>query len=253
MTARLHFLDEERELKEGDLYIQSPFTKHDIVPATPESFIFTILVKEKSFNKTFLRLLKKNDIISLFFKNTFSTTNKPNYLIFRTNDSFETKDFAKRLFLETFRYDSFVIQNSINLLELLFSSVLRNNSAYAQFSSYSSGPDYAPILRYIQSHYQTISLPDLAKRFNYAIPYLSKIIKESTGKNFTQLVKELRMREAVAYLIETDYSIEKISYLIGYKNSDNFTRVFHKFYDISPSKYRSIYRKSGVLTTPVTN
>ena len=136
-------------------------------------------------------------------------------------------------------------QNSINLLELLFTSILRNDSAYYQFSSYESGPDYAPILRYIQSHYQTITLKLLTEKFNYAIPYLSKVIKDCTGKNFSQLVKEQRMREAIKRITETNESIEQIAYTVGYNSADHFARVFREFYNISPRQYRTKYRVNG--------
>ena len=106
-------------------------------------------------------------------------------------------------------------------------------------SSYKTGPDYAPILRYIQSHYNTISLPKLSEIFHYSIPYLSKIIKTSTGKTFKQLVKEIKIRKALYYLEETDYSIEKIADLIGYSSADHFYHVFRDFEGMSPQQYRT--------------
>ncbi len=36
--------------------------------------------------------------------------------------------------------------------------------------------------------------------YHYSVPYLSKIIKKSTGKNFKQLVNEAKMRKAIYYL-----------------------------------------------------
>ncbi|MCI9155291.1 hypothetical protein AALC16_08525 [Lachnospiraceae bacterium 29-91] len=56
----------------------------------------------------------------------------------------------KRLFLEKFRYDKYVDRCTIYWLNLLFTNILRNYQTYSQFSSYKSGPDHAPILRYIQ-------------------------------------------------------------------------------------------------------
>ena len=72
-----------------------------------------------------------------------------------------------------------------------FTNILRNYQTYSQFSNYKAGLDYAPILRYIQSHYDTVTLPRLSEIFHYSAPDLSKIIKENTGKNFKQLINEL--------------------------------------------------------------
>lgn len=99
-------------------------------------------------------------------------------------------------------------------------------------------PDYAPILRYIQNHYTTITLTELSKIFHYSIPYLSKIIKDTTDKNFVTLVRDLKMRDAVRYLEKTKLSMEEISIRIGYNSEDHFYRVFSAFYGISPLQYR---------------
>lgn len=128
-------------------------------------------------------------------------------------------------------------------LYLLFSSILRDYQTYSQFSSYKSGPDYAPILRYIQNHYTTITLTELSKIFHYSIPYLSKIIKDTTDKNFVTLVRDLKMRDAIRYLEKTKLSMEEISIRIGYNSEDHFYRVFSSFYGMSPLQYRKKKQK----------
>ena len=69
-------------------------------------------------------------------------------------------------------------------------------------------------------------------------PYLSKIIKDTTDKNFVTLVRDLKMRDAVRYLEKTKLSMEEISIRIGYNSEDHFYRVFSAFYGISPLQYR---------------
>lgn len=147
----------------------------------------------------------------------------------------------KRLFLEQFRYDKYVDRCSIYWLNLLFTNILRNYQTYSQFSNYKTGLDYAPILRYIQSHYDTITLPRLSEIFHYSVPYLSKIIRENTGKKFKQLINEFKIRRVIYYLEETDYSIENISGLVGYNSSDHFYHIFRKMQGISPQQYRKQY------------
>lgn len=72
-----------------------------------------------------------------------------------------------------------------------------------------------PILRYIQNHYTSVTLAELSKIFHYSVPYLSKIIKETTDKNFVTLVRDLKMRDTVRYLEKT-FFMEEISIRIGY-------------------------------------
>lgn len=245
--CELNFLDEKRILTEGDFCIISPYAKHNTILRTRDSYIFPVLVKESTFKETFYPLLSDEDLLSRFLKNTLSDKSLPNYLLFKTSMSSEIKDLMKRLFLENFRYDRYVNRCNILWLNLLFANILRNYETYSQFSSYQSGPDYAPILRYIQNHYKTVSLPKLSKIFHYSVPHLSKVIKEATGQNYTHLVKQLKMREALHYLEKTDESIEAISEKVGYNSADHFYRIFHDFQGISPQQYRKEYREKEKL------
>ena len=238
------FLDEKRILKEGDFCIISPFTNHSTRLLDPDSQIFPILVKEQTFSKTFFPLLSNDDILSHFFRKILSNTDEPNYLLFQTSASPDVRFLMKELFLENFQYDKYVNQSNVHWLSLLFVSILRNYETYSQFSSYNNGIDYAPILRYIQSHYTTITLSELSKIFHYSVPYLSKIIKETTDQSFSSVVRKLKMRAAVQLLETTNDSIEKIAEDVGYNSSDHFYRVFTDYYGMSPTKYRKIHQET---------
>ena len=237
------FLDEKRMLQEGDFCIISPYISHNIVLQSKEAQVFPVLIKEKVFNKMFFPLLPEDNILSEFFKQILDKESEPNYLLFQTKDSLEIKDYMKRLFLENFYYDKYTDQNLAHWLHLLFSCILRNYKAYSQFSSYQSGIDYAQILRYIQNHYTTVTLQRLSEVFHYSIPYLSKVIKEYSDKNFITLVREIKMRESVRYLLDTELSMEEISEKIGYNSEDHFYRVFTAYHGISPLKYRKKYQE----------
>ncbi|MBD5490306.1 MAG: helix-turn-helix transcriptional regulator [Lachnospiraceae bacterium] len=51
---------------------------------------------------------------------------------------------------------------------------------------------------------------------------MSKIIKNTTRNHFTEIIRQLKMEEAVHLLTQTDDSIEKISKHVGYSSSNNF-------------------------------
>ncbi|SFG34868.1 AraC-type DNA-binding protein [Lachnospiraceae bacterium C7] len=237
-NLNLTFLNENRTLNKGDFCILSPFTEHIASLPDKNSMVFSILVCEKTFKDNFYPLLSNNDILSHFFNNILSNPDKPNYLLFCTENNLEVSSIMKRLFVENFRYDKYNLQCCIHLLNLLFVSILRVSKTYHQFSSYKFGPDYAPILRYIQSHYKTISLPTLSEKFNYSIPYFSKIIKDSTGSTFAIIVQNLKIAEAIRLLNETTLSIEDIAYEVGYHSPDHFYRIFKKNQGLSPLQFR---------------
>lgn len=241
--CELTFLDEKRILEEGDFCIISPYAKHATRLLTEKSCVYPILVKEKTFNVTFFSLLSDDDILSSFFRQILQNPSEPNYLLFQTTNSTEIRTLVKMLFLEPFRMDAYVNRCGIHWLNLLFVNVLRNYNTYSQFSYYDSGLDYTPILRYIKSHYKTLDLELLSRKFNYSVPYMSKIIRKATGNSFTEIIRMLKMEEAARLLIHSDDSIEKISEQAGFNSADHFARTFRKHYGISPLKYRKTHQQ----------
>ena len=95
------------------------------------------------------------------------------------------------------------------------------------------------ILNYIQMHYQTVTLDELADKFSLSTPYLSKYIKEKSGKTFQDTVKDIRFGKARLLLKETTQTVEAIATEVGYENVEHFNRLFKKTYGCTPMQYRS--------------
>ena len=100
------------------------------------------------------------------------------------------------------------------------------------------GADFSLVLQYIQHNYKTLTLSSLADFFHYSEPHLSTLIKQNTGSNFTDLIKNLRLRDAKNLLINTNMKINEIAEQIGYNSADHFSRVFRQTYKMSPADYR---------------
>lgn len=92
---------------------------------------------------------------------------------------------------------------------------------------------------YIQANYQTVTLEDMAKRFHLTEPYISKYIKEKSGKTFVELVQNVRMKKARTLLKNGNMTVENIAYSVGYQNVEHFTRLFRQKYDMTPIQYRN--------------
>ena len=110
--------------------------------------------------------------------------------------------------------------------------------------SYIEGSSPLLVLQYIQSNYRNISLEFLSEFFHYSESYLCKMIHQSTGKTYTQLVRQIRMRHAVDYLLKTDMKLADIAELIGYNSADHFSRVFRAYFEMSPQTFRKAYQKT---------
>lgn len=95
------------------------------------------------------------------------------------------------------------------------------------------------MLSYIQNHYQRVTLDDMAEEFHLSSPYISKYIREKSGKTFGEQVMNVRMKRAKTLLRNTNMTVENISSQIGYQNVENFNRQFKKKYQMTPVQYRS--------------
>ena len=102
---------------------------------------------------------------------------------------------------------------------------------------------YVAMLNYIQSNYKTVNLTDLAAEFHLSEPYVSKYIKEKSGKNFGDLLTHAKMKKARSLLRNGTMTVENIAYESGYQNVEHFNRQFRKLYDMTPLEYRNSKNK----------
>ncbi|MCC8168734.1 MAG: helix-turn-helix domain-containing protein, partial [Clostridiales bacterium] len=95
------------------------------------------------------------------------------------------------------------------------------------------------MINYIQSNYQTVTLEDMAEEFHLSTPYISKYIKDKSGKTFGEQVAAIRMKRAKTLLKNGNMTVENIAYSIGYPNVEHFSRVFKKTFGMTPTEYRN--------------
>ena len=96
------------------------------------------------------------------------------------------------------------------------------------------------MLNYIQANYQTVTLEDMANVFHLSTPYISKYIKDKSGKTFGEHVTQVRLKRAKTLLKNGNMTVENISYAIGYPNAEHFIRVFKKAFNMTPIQYRNL-------------
>ncbi len=76
-----------------------------------------------------------------------------------------------------------------------------------------------------------------AQMYNLSERTLSRYLNQE-GTSFRTILQEKRKELAHYYLVNSDASITQVSDKLGYTSLSNFTRVFHRWYGISPSQYR---------------
>ena len=127
----------------------------------------------------------------------------------------------------------------------MFATLLRNYSQTLQFYNYQMGSDFTLVLQYIQHNYRTLTLSSLAEFFHYSEPHLCTLIKQNTGYNFSELVRQLRMADAVSLLTNTELKISEVANRIGYNSADHFSRIFRQTYGMSPQEFKKTHLRKN--------
>lgn len=244
------FEDETHVMKEGEICIIAPNSNHDFL-IDDDSTVFTICIRKSTFDTTFFSLMTRKDLLSYFFQNILRGDDQANYLLFFTNNSPQLKLYIRHLMIESSRKDIYSNACSISLVNLLFAVLLRTASQTIQFRNCEKWSDVTSVLQYIQHNYQTLTLSGLADMFHYSEPHLCTLIKQNTGLTFTQLIKKLRLAEAVDLLLNTSMKVGEIADRVGYNSADHFSRVFRSAYDMSPQEYRKVHKDDDTPFIPL--
>lgn len=85
-----------------------------------------------------------------------------------------------------------------------------------------------------------ISLESLASALNLSPQYVSRIFKETFGKNFIDYLTNCRIDRAKTLLREGKKSIAEVAIAAGYKDPNYFCRIFKKVTGITPKDFRKI-------------
>ncbi|MDT8715667.1 AraC family transcriptional regulator [Clostridium sp. 19966] len=97
------------------------------------------------------------------------------------------------------------------------------------------------VIPYLEKNYNdpNIGLEQLSEQFGVHPVYLSKIFKDHVGEGLLDYISKLRIEQAKVLLkANKNSTIEKIAELVGYYNVRTFSRVFKKYTNISPGKYK---------------
>ncbi|GAA0485032.1 hypothetical protein GCM10008986_07850 [Salinibacillus aidingensis] len=92
---------------------------------------------------------------------------------------------------------------------------------------------------YIGEHYhRPVSLEEVAQYVDLSANYFSNMFREETGQTFIDYVTDIRLRQAKQLLKENTLSLKEISFKVGYKDPNYFSRVFKKHEQLSPKQFQ---------------
>lgn len=103
------------------------------------------------------------------------------------------------------------------------------------------------ILKSIETSFnkKDTTLESISAKFGYSPSHVAKLLKEQVGMSFTEILDDVRIRNAAYMLMYTDSSVEDIAKSIGYKTKNGLYNMFMRVKGISPSMFREENKKSS--------
>ena len=88
-----------------------------------------------------------------------------------------------------------------------------------------------------------LTLQVVANELNISANYLSNVFSKNRGIPFRKFMQQYRVQQAEKLLIETNLEIGTIAEIVGFTDSNYFTKVFREYYHLTPYRYRLQVRK----------
>lgn len=89
-----------------------------------------------------------------------------------------------------------------------------------------------------KSYMEDITIQIIADQMYMTPNYLSLLFKKNTGQTINGYITKVRMEKAMELLRDPSVRISEVSQLVGYKDSDYFSKVFKRFTGMNPSEYK---------------
>ena len=226
----------ELMLREGELLMLDQHVRHSIAQAGERDVAVNFIVRPAFFSGTLSYLGEEETPLRRFVVSCLTGGSEAGYLLFRVADVLPIQNLIENLVYTLTE----AVPNRRGILQatmgLLFAQLLNHTDALQCESDRQNAVLSA--LRYIEEHYADGSLSEVADHLHYELPYLSRLIRKSTGKNYTELLQEKRLSQAAWLLRNTERKVDEISLSVGYENISYFHRLFAGRFGCSPKAYR---------------
>ncbi|MFH5182443.1 response regulator [Paenibacillus sp. TAB 01] len=100
-------------------------------------------------------------------------------------------------------------------------------------------PEIQAVIETIRSRYnENLKVFEIAKEIGFTENYLSVLFKKETGETIMDYLTRIRMDQARELLKDQSYKIYEISEMVGYSDSNYFSKLFKKMEGMYPLEFR---------------
>lgn len=227
------------EMRTGDFCVIPPGIRHSFA-VFDDTIAINIMLRRDTLHTMFYSFLNTRNILSSFFLNNIYAKKANDYIMFRTGQDAAISESFIWMLTESRNKEEYHYQAITNTLLLDFYLIIRRYSESVQMPLFGSRVDvqrYA-LIQYIQENYKDVTLSDLSNKFHYSNEYTSRLIKELTGLNYTDILRTVRIERSQDLLANSTMTVQTIAEAVGYDTTEHYIRQFKKHTGMTPSAYR---------------
>ena len=223
-------------LQEGELLMMGQGARQTVEPAGEPDIAVNLIVRPEFFRDTLPFLGEEPTPLRSFILDCLCEGKRSGYLYFQVSDVLPVQNLMENLVWTQLNPPLNRRQILQGTMGMLFTNLM-NYTERLRFEN-SEEETIVSVLRYMEEHYRDGSLTDLSTALHYDLSVLSRLVKEKTGRTYTELLQEKRLNQACWMLDNSDVRVEEIGRAVGYENLSYFHRMFREQYGCSPKKYR---------------
>lgn len=134
-------------------------------------------------------------------------------------------------------------ENDLLILGALFEllgTIYAKHHYTENYKSSSNSKLFKPLLEFIDKSYmKPMTLADMAQVSGMSISHFAALFHDFFRQTPIDYLNSYRIERACLFLINSDLPVTEVAYRCGFNDSAYFAKVFKKYKNITPKKYRS--------------
>lgn len=115
-----------------------------------------------------------------------------------------------------------------------------------------AGSEFGPVLAFLRDHYHApVSNRQLARLAHLSVRAFERKFQGSFHVTPQKYLRRLRLRMASRDLVYTAKTLAEVAAGCGFADQSHFTRLFRRYFGLTPREYRARYRRGGGDAAPV--
>ena len=137
-------------------------------------------------------------------------------------------------------YEAFLRCNTLEEVEGYLKEYINKTAMLIQNENiFKNSAAVNKILEYLNANYDnSIALDDLARLVYMNPKYICRLIKKETGRNFLDILNEIRIDKAKEFITDPKYKTYEIAQMVGINDAKYFSQIFKKITGMTPTEYR---------------